>query len=61
MLADTFTGKPLKSLPNDALKAPIAAVVEVETPKELNDRLDRIKRTLGKSSSGRYLIIAVRV
>lgn len=61
MLADTLIGKPLRSLPADALKAPIAAVVEIETSRDLNDKVDRIKRSIGKASGGRYLVIAVRV
>lgn len=61
MLTDTLVGKPLKSLPTDALKAPIAAVAEVETPRDLNDKLERLKRSLGQATRSRYLIIAVRV
>ncbi len=61
MLTDTLVGKPLRSLPADALKAPIAAVAEVETSRDLNDKLERLKRSLGQSTRSRYLIIAVRV
>jgi hypothetical protein len=61
MLADTLVGKPLRSLPADALKAPIAAVVEIETSRDLNDKLERLKRCLGQSTRSRYLVIAVRV
>lgn len=61
MLTNTFIGKPLKSLPSDTLKAPIAAVAEVETTSDLNDKVERLKRSLRQSTRTRYLIIALRV
>jgi len=61
MLTDTFIGKPLKSLPSDTLTAHIAAVAEVETTGDLNDKLERLKRSLRQSTGIRYLIIALRV
>lgn len=61
MLIDTLIGKPLKALPADVFKAPIAAIVEIETARDVNDRLERIKRSLGKTNGGRYLVVAVRV
>lgn len=61
MFIESLIGKPLKSLPNDTLKAPIAAVAEVETTRDLNDKLERLTRTLGQSTRSRYLIIALRV
>ena len=61
MLIETFTGKPLTSLPNSALKAPVVAIAEVDNTRDLSDRLDRIKRTLTKGPTGqRFLIVAVR-
>jgi hypothetical protein len=62
MFAHSFIGKPIKALPADALKAPVVAITEVEGTRDLNDGLNRIKRTLGTAGGNpRYLIIAVRV
>ena len=61
MLADSFKGKPLTSLPNSALKAPVVAIAEVDNARDLGDRLEHLKRTLTRGQTGqRLLIVAVR-
>jgi hypothetical protein len=61
MLADTFIGKQLKALPADAQRASIVTLAEIESPKEIADRLERIKRTIGKAGNGQYLILVAKL
>jgi hypothetical protein len=61
MFADIHIGKSLKALPAEALKAPIIALSEVDNSRILGEKLNHIKRSIMKFSSGKFIIFVVRV
>ena len=62
MLADTLVGKSISTaLDSKTQKAAIIAAVEIGSTKELNDKLNVLKRSLSRTSGGAVLLIAVKI
>lgn len=61
MLIDSLKGMPLKQLPADIQKGSIITAAEAQSPKELADRLDRVKKDLQRAGAGTVLLLAVKI
>lgn len=61
MLIDSLKGKSLKQLPADIQKGSIITAAEAQSPKELADRLDRVKKDLQRAGAGTVLLLAVKI
>ena len=61
MLIDSLKGKPLKQLPPDIQKGSIITAAEIQNPKEIGDRLDKVKKDLQRSNTGSVLLLAVKI
>lgn len=61
MLIDSLKGKSLKQLPADIQKGSIITAAEAQSPKELADRLDKVKKDLQRASAGTVLLLAVKI
>lgn len=59
-LANSFIGKTTKSLDPHIANAKIVELVEVSSGTDIQRKLDTIKRSLSRTSSADYLIIAIK-
>ena len=60
-LSDLIKGKEAKAINQHLTRAKIAEVVEISSSSETQRKLDEIKQTLSKSSSGKYIVVAYKI
>ena len=60
-LSDPIKGKEAKVINQHLTRATIAEVVEITSSNETQKKLEEIKQTLSKSSSGRYIVVAYKI
>jgi len=62
MLADSLIGKSVDTaLDSKTRRASIVAAVEIGSAKELQDKLDKLKRALGRTNGDSVLLLAIKV
>lgn len=60
-LSDPIKGKEAKVINQHLTRATIAEVVEITSSNETQRKLEEIKQTLSKSSSGKYIVVAYKI
>ena len=60
-LSDLIKGKEAKAINQHLARATIAEVVEIASSNEIQRKLDEIKQSLSKSSSGKYIVVAYKI
>jgi len=60
-LSDLIKGKEAKAINQHLIRATISEAVEITSSNEVQKKLDKIKQTLSKSSSSKYIVVAYKI